>query len=50
MAVDGNDLKNIGIPAGKQIGEMLDTLFERVVDEQLPNTREALIAAAKAMM
>ena len=50
LAVDGNDLKNIGIPAGKQIGEMLDTLFERVVDEQLPNTREALIAAAKAMM
>ena len=42
LAVNGNDLKAIGITDGKQIGQVLRQLLNEVIDEQLPNEKDAL--------
>lgn len=47
LAVDGRDLMAAGIPQGKRIGEALDWLLAQVVDEALPNEREALLQAVR---
>ena len=47
MAVNGSDLIHIGIVNGKQIGEVLNALLEKVITGELPNDKEALIAEAK---
>ena len=47
LAVNGNDLMALGIPAGKEIGKCLTALLDAVLDERLPNDREALLQAAK---
>ena len=46
LAIKGTDLEDIGFE-GKQIGEALDRLLVMVIDEKLPNEREALIEAAR---
>ena len=46
LAVDGNDLMELGY-SGRAIGQCLNMLLSQVVDETLPNTREALLAAAE---
>lgn len=45
LAVNGNDLMALGY-SGREIGRELDRLLGLVLEEQLPNTREALLAAA----
>ena len=45
LAINGNDLIVLGM-TGKQIGLTLNTLLEQVLDERLPNEREALLSAA----
>lgn len=42
LAVDGKDLMALGL-SGKAIGQALDTLLEQVLDEALPNEKEALL-------
>ena len=49
LAVDGNDLLSLGF-RGKAIGACLNSLLDRVLDEQLPNQRAALLAAAKDLL
>ena len=49
LAVNGNDLLQAGFPAGPAIGRVLHTLLDAVVDGTLPNTRPALLHAAKQM-
>lgn len=46
LAVDGNDIKSLGA-SGRQIGDVLNKLFARVVDGTLQNEREVLTEAAK---
>ena len=48
MAVNGRDLMAEGIAHGKQLGEMLAWLLNEVINDRLPNEREALLAAARA--
>lgn len=43
LAVSGRDLMELGIPAGKVIGETLDTLLSRVLENPALNTRETLM-------
>ncbi len=43
LAVNGNDLMALGY-RGKEIGETLEKLLALVLDEQLPNEKEALLA------
>lgn len=42
LALDGNDLLELGVPKGKQIGEILKELFEFVLEDPDRNTREYL--------
>lgn len=42
LAVDGNDLISLGL-TGRAIGQALNTLLDQVLDEALPNEKEALL-------
>ena len=44
LAVNGRDLMGLGI-SGKEIGVTLNRLLEQVIEEKLPNEREALLNA-----
>ena len=44
LAVNGHDLMQLGY-SGKDIGRCLNSLLEQVLDEQLPNEKEALLRA-----
>ena len=46
LAVNGRDLMALGY-VGPEIGRMLQRLLERVLDEQIPNDKAALLAAAE---
>ena len=45
LAVKGNDLMALGYQ-GKEIGACLNALLEQVIEERLPNEKEALLAFA----
>lgn len=45
LAVNGNDLLALGY-SGKQIGTILNALLQQVLDESLPNEKQALLEAA----
>ncbi len=47
LAVKGDDLMALGYPAGKALGNCLNRLLSAVVEEQVPNEREALLAMAR---
>lgn len=47
LAVNGNDLKNIGITDGKTIGKTLKYLLSQVIDEKVENEKSALLDKAK---
>lgn len=48
LKVNGKDMISLGIK-GKEIGETLNALLSEVIEENLPNEREALLAAAVNM-
>ena len=47
LAISGNDLIAGGMPPGRQIGETLSALLERVLDDPSLNTREILLKLYK---
>jgi len=47
LAIKGNDLKEIGIKSGPQMGMILKYLLEKVIDDPLMNTKEALTQEIK---
>ena len=49
LAVNGKDLIALGIPAGKQIGHILNELFQCVLDDPAMNEREKLLRVAKSI-
>ena len=46
LAVDGDDLRAAGIPAGPLLGKILHALLERVIADPSLNTRERLVGLA----
>ena len=46
LAVNGTDLTRIGL-SGPAVGRTLNTLLDRVLDGDVPNEREALLATLK---
>src|SRR5439155_799974 len=48
LAVDGSDLLELGYSEGPRLGRTLDSLLDAVVDEPALNTREQLLARARA--
>ena len=47
LAINGRDLMDMGIAPGEALGHILDQLLEAVIDERLPNEKEALLAEAR---
>jgi tRNA nucleotidyltransferase (CCA-adding enzyme) len=43
LAVNGNDLIELGVPKGVQVGEALNHLIEMVINEEVENDREVLL-------
>lgn len=50
LKVRGNDLKEIGIPTGPVMGEILNGLLEFVIDNEKNNDREILLKKAKELL
>lgn len=50
MDIDGRALMDLGVPEGKQVGEMLDALLDEVIGGTLENERGALLARAAERM
>jgi len=50
LAVNGDDLIELGFTAGPELGGALQTLLGAVVDEPELNTRDELLARAKALL
>ena len=50
MAIHGKELKALGLPDGKLIGDILSTLFERVLEMPDINTTETLVEMAKELI
>ena len=46
LAVDGNDMMQLGLQ-GREIGQCLNALLEKVLEEELPNEKEALLEAVR---
>lgn len=49
LKINGKDLIDIGIADGKTIGTVLYQLFDEVIDERLPNKKNALLKRAKQL-
>lgn len=49
LAINGNDLKAIGINNGVQIGRILNQLLEEVIDDEIKNEKSALLSKAKTI-
>jgi tRNA nucleotidyltransferase (CCA-adding enzyme) len=49
LAVNGHDLMALGF-TGKAIGQTLQLLLEQVMDEKLPNEKEAMLAFAQTQI
>lgn len=47
LAVNGRDLMEAGIPAGRRLGQILGQLLETVLDDPEQNNREQLLAIAQ---
>ena len=49
LAIGGNDLVELGVPASRAVGTILEELLAAVVDDPERNTREQLVAMVKDM-
>lgn len=49
LAINGNDLLQLSIQPGPTIGSILARVLEAVIDEELPNNREVLLAYAEKL-
>jgi tRNA nucleotidyltransferase (CCA-adding enzyme) len=49
LAINGNDLIELGIPQGRLLGYILDTLLNMVLNEELENKKDDLLKWAKAI-
>ncbi len=50
LAVNGSDLIALGIPRGETIGKTLNSLLRAVIEEKVPNEKEALCAFAASFL
>lgn len=49
LAINGDDLIAMGVPAGRKIGEILSTLLDDVISGVVENDRESLLAYVNEM-
>lgn len=50
LAINGNDLINIGYKSGKELGHTLNVLLQMVIDDEILNEKEELLKIATSMM
>lgn len=50
MAVNGKDLMALGVPQGKEIGRILDALFEQILEDPALNEKDKLMELAHNMI
>jgi hypothetical protein len=50
LAVDGDDLRRAGIPAGPGLGKILQSLLAAVLDEPSRNDADGLLHAAVRLL
>lgn len=50
LAVTGDDLRSIGVPAGPEIGRILTRLLDQVLQDPALNQREQLLARARTLV
>ncbi|MDE5966456.1 MAG: polynucleotide adenylyltransferase, partial [Lachnospiraceae bacterium] len=50
LKLDGNDLKGMGVAPGRQMGAILNTLLDEVLEEPEKNNMAYLAERAKALM
>lgn len=50
LKINGKDLIALGMKPGKELGEILDTLFDEVLEDPSQNTKENLIEKAHKMV
>ena len=50
MAIGGRELIELGMKPGREIGDILNKLFEMVLDDPEKNTKEILLKKAKEML
>ena len=49
LKINGQDLKDIGIKNGREIGYCLNQLLMKVIDEEIENKKENLLEYAEKM-
>lgn len=49
LAVNGRDLMELGIPAGKELGRILNELLDCVIEDPAMNSRQALLKTAESL-
>ena len=49
LAIDGRDLMDLGVDPGPNLGRILTNLLDQVIDERLPNEKQALLEAVKPL-
>lgn len=49
LAINGNDLINIGYKSGKELGNTLNILLQMVIDDEILNEKEELLKIAASM-
>ena len=47
LAINGSDLKALGISEGRQIGRILKQMLELVIEGSVENERESLLSAVR---
>ncbi len=50
LAVDGEDLKNAGVPRGPRLGAVLRALMDAVIENPALNTRDTLLAKVSELL
>lgn len=50
LALNGKDLINLGVPQGKRVGEVLEMLLKKVIEEKCENTKEDLTKQVKNLL
>ncbi|MCI8360240.1 MAG: HD domain-containing protein [Clostridiales bacterium] len=50
LAVSGQDILSLGVPAGPEVGRLLQMLLRSVIAGEAANTREALLEKARRMV
>ena len=50
LAVNGRDIMTLGMAAGPEVGRILDACLEAVINEEVPNEREPLLAFAQEQL